>query len=68
MPKYAFDIKLFASVRVEAANEASARELVDDAFEVASCNGGCWPNGNPILFEASIDGAADLFEIEDEPA
>ena len=67
MPEYLFDVKLFAAVRVQASDEGEARKMLDDALNCASCNAGSWPNGDPILFEASADGEADLSEVDGEP-
>ena len=63
--EYAFDIKLLASVRVRAKNEREARELLARHFDCAYCNAGEWPDGRTILFEASLDGDADLYEVEE---
>lgn len=63
MNEYLFDVKLFASVRVQARSIPAAREKLRAAFDCASINAGAWPNGDPILGEASQDGAADLIEI-----
>ena len=66
--EYAFDVKLLAAVRVKATTAAGARKLLTEHLDAADCNGGSWPNGDPILFEASMDGEADLFEIDGESA
>jgi len=60
--EYVFDVKLFAIVRVAAPDEATARQRLQEALDGASVNAGCWPNGDPILFEASLDGEADLLD------
>ena len=65
--EYAFDIKLLASVRVRATTEREARELLARHLACADCNAGAWPGGSPIVFEASIDGDADLYEVDGEP-
>jgi len=52
---YTFDVKMFAAIRVKAESEDAARELVRENLECADCNGGAWPDGSPILFEASVD-------------
>lgn len=64
--EYAFDVKLLATIRVRAASEAEARKMVDDALDCAFANFGAWPDGLPITAEASIDGEADLIEIDGE--
>lgn len=66
MNEYLFDIKLFASIRVNAASESEARDLVLEHLDCSSINAGAWPNGDPILFEASVDGDFDLVEINGE--
>jgi hypothetical protein len=64
--EYAFDIKLLGSVRVNANSEAEAREMLRDNLDAATVNAGAWPNGDPIVFEASIDGEGSLYEIDGE--
>lgn len=54
--EYLFDVKLFASVRVMASSEAAARKLLDEMD----------PVDDMLLFGASIDGEADLIEIDGE--
>lgn len=67
--EYAFDVKLFAAIRVKAASEAEARATLQDAVEYIDCNAGEWPDGRSIVFEASMDDAegGHLFEIDGEP-
>lgn len=65
--EYAFDVKLLASIRVKASSEAEARVMLKEAFDCADTNFGAWPNGDPILAEASTDGDADLYEIDGTP-
>lgn len=67
MREFAFDVKLFASLRVKAESEAQARALLREALDCADANFGAWPDGSPILAEASMDGEPDLFEIDEEP-
>lgn len=64
MPEFLFDVKLFASVRVQAETEAEGRRLLAETLDCATINAGSWPNGEPIVAEASADGAADLLEID----
>jgi hypothetical protein len=64
--EYLFDLKLFASVRVKAESEAAARALIAAHIHCADVNFGAWPDGSPILGEASVDGEADLMEIDGE--
>lgn len=65
--EYAFDVKLFATVRVNAATEAEARAMIREHIECADANFGAWPNGDPILAEASVDDdEIPLIEIDGE--
>lgn len=65
--EFLFDLKLFASVRVRATNESAARSMIANAFNCADANFGAWPNGDPILGEASLDDCGpDLIEIDGE--
>lgn len=67
MPEYLFDVKLFASIRVTADDEAAARKLIDDSLgDAESANLGSWPDGSPIVAEFSVDGEHDLVEIDGE--
>jgi hypothetical protein len=67
--EYLFDVKLFAAIRVKAASQQIARALLKEHIDGMSCNGGAWPNGEPILFEASMDDEEgdDLIEVDGEP-
>lgn len=67
MTEYAFDVKLFATIRVKASSEAEARKMLHEALDCADSNFGAWPNGDPITAEASLDGRAELFEVDGEP-
>jgi hypothetical protein len=64
--EYEFDVKLFASVKIRAPDEATARrqlaEVLDGA-ELSVCHGGV---DMPDVFTASIDGALDLLEVDGE--
>jgi len=64
MKEYAFDIKLFAVVRVEADSLADARRRVQDlqAIEIG------YDADGVHITEGSTDGEPDLFEIDGEPA
>lgn len=66
--EYAFDVKLCAAIRIRANSQAEALATLHDCVDTMDCNGGMWPNGAPILFEASIDDCSPLcFEIDGEP-
>lgn len=60
---YLFDVKLFASLRISAASESSARHLIKTLLDVATVNFG-EIDGDPIVGEASIDGEPDLVEVD----
>ena len=64
--EYAFDVKLFAAIRVRAESEAEARAMIRDHIDGADANLGAWPDGTPILCEVSADGEADLYEVDGE--
>lgn len=64
--QYKMDVKMFATITVEASSEEEARMIIDANCGVMDCNGGAWPNGDPILFEAAVDGEIDLIEIDGE--
>ena len=67
MNEYLFDIKLFASIRVNAISEREARAMITQALNYASINAGAWVDGSPILLEASLDGDLDLVEVDGHP-
>jgi hypothetical protein len=64
--EYAFDVRLWAIIRVQAKTEAEARALLAEKMACTYCNGGAWPDGSPILFMASVDDDMDLIEIDGE--
>lgn len=64
---YTFDVKLFAMMTLKANSEAEARATLSEIVGCMDCNGGSWPDGTPILFQASVDGESDLIEINGEP-
>jgi hypothetical protein len=66
MSEYFFDVKLFASFRINAENETKARQLLADALDCASVNFGADDSGDPLIAEASMDGEPDLIEIDGE--
>jgi hypothetical protein len=63
MQEYLFDVHLAAAVRVKAASADEARAMLKAVLDCADCNAGAWPNGDPILFEASLD-EPDLANVE----
>ena len=65
MSEYAFDVKLFALIRVKAKNELEARFALFERVDEASANLGAWEDGSPIVVQVNMDGA-DLIEIDGE--
>jgi hypothetical protein len=69
--EYAFDLKLLSTVRLKAGSEDDARQRLAEHLDAASANFGAWTHGPelglPIIAEASMDGSADLIEIDGEP-
>ncbi|MEN3374406.1 hypothetical protein [Dechloromonas sp. ZS-1] len=65
--EYLFDLKLMASIRIKAKTQAEAEATIRDILDASSCNAGLWPDGSPVLFEASIDGNLDLIEVDGNP-
>jgi hypothetical protein len=66
--EYAFDVKLFAAIRVKATSEAEARQMLKDHIDAADANLGAWPNGDPITCEVSLDDPEndELIEVDGE--
>jgi hypothetical protein len=65
--EYAFDVKLFATIRVTAESEEQARQMIREHVDCADANFGSWPNGEPILAEATVDDdELPCFEIDGE--
>lgn len=68
MHEYTLDVTLMSTIRVKAHSVAAARQQLRDHVDGASANLGAWPNGEPILCEVSLEGEADLDQIDGEPA
>ena len=66
MNEYLFDVNLFATIRIKAESEDEARAMILDHLDCACVNAGVWPNGDPILFEASARGELPVIEINGE--
>ena len=66
MTEYMFDVKMFASIRVKAESKEQAEAMIALHLDCADANFGSWPNGDPILAEASVDGVIDLVEVDGE--
>lgn len=65
MKEFAFDVTLYAALRVTALNEAGARKKLADHLDATDAALGAWSDGQPILAEVSL-GSVDLFEIDGE--
>ena len=68
MPNYLFDVTLNAAIRVDPVDEAQARLLLEETLDAASINLGAWPNGDPVLGEASLslENPPKLAEVDGE--
>lgn len=70
MPQFTFDVKLFATVYVNAEDEATGRELVDN-YVADLVEGGAWNSADDSqrveINSASLDGEHDLMEIDGKP-
>ncbi len=66
LTEYAFDCTLVAALRVKATSQEEAESIIRSVLDAASCNAGAWPDGSPVLFEASIDGQPRLYEVDGE--
>ena len=66
--EYGFDVMLKAAIRVRASSPDQAIAMLHSALDSADCNAGAWPNGDPVLFEASTapDTAPVLYSIDGE--
>lgn len=68
--EYAFDVKLFAAIRVRAETEAQARKVLEELLDCASVNFGAYDGGDPIVSEVALctdDGPPFLYELDGEP-
>lgn len=63
--EYAFDVKLFAAIRVKAETKPAALVKLREHVQATMCNFGAWPDGTPILGEASVDDdAPPCFQVD----
>lgn len=70
MHEYLFDVRLNASIRIEARSEAEAIKIIE-SIDANTANLGAAPNGDPIVCEVSIfenaaGGALKAVEIDGE--
>lgn len=66
MPNYLFDVKLFATFRINAESEAEARRLLTAALDCATVQAG-FIDEELLTGEASVDGELILVEVDGEP-
>jgi hypothetical protein len=64
--EYLFDVTLTASFRISAKDRAEAKRLLAEALNCASINAG-EINGQTLIGEASMEGEADLAEVDGTP-
>lgn len=63
--EFSFDCNLRAAISVKAVSRTAAERHIRKVIDSASCNGGAWDNGDPALFEASInDNPLSLYAID----
>lgn len=62
--EYMFDVRLFASIRVQASCPAKARKMLTESLHCETVTLGKWPDGSPIAAEVSADDDADLIEVD----
>lgn len=70
MLQFTFDVKIFATISVQAENEASARALLHQHLEGVRVSFEPTDSAvapQPVCAEASADGESDLLEIDGEP-
>ncbi len=67
MPEYAFDATVRIAIRVDAASEQEARNLLDRHLDCANAIFGKWPGGKPIEAEASLWDRPRVYEIDGKP-
>lgn len=63
MATFTFDVKLFATVSVDADSEETARKMVAESTDCVAL----YKWDDTTLGEASMDGEPDLIEIDGEP-
>jgi hypothetical protein len=64
--EYLFDVTLLSSFRIKAENESEARRLLAEALDCVSINAGKI-NEDALIGEASMEGDADLAEVDGHP-
>lgn len=68
MPAFTFDVKLFATIVVQAETERAARRLIGAHVDGQEANFGAWPDGSPILGTVAQDNPDEdtVVEIDGE--
>ena len=68
MKNYLFDVKIFASLRIDAESEEAAWKKLTSLLDCASANFGADETGDPIIAEVSLDteDGGELVEIDGE--
>lgn len=68
MHEYGFDLILKTAIRVKAASPEQAQQLLLEVFDAATCKAGVWPNGEAVVFEASVSehDQIALFSVDGE--
>lgn len=65
MNEYLFDAKLFVAVRIKAETAKQARRKLEEQLHCATINLGAI-DGKEVVCEGSLDGDADLMEVNGE--
>lgn len=68
MKSLTFDMNLTTSITVDFDDVETAQKYLVEHMQVMDCNGGAWPDGSPILFEASLNERPTLAMIDGEDA
>lgn len=63
--EYAFDLELIVALRVKATSHEQALRTLRDTLDCADSHFGAWPDGSPVLGEASLRGTPRLYETTD---
>jgi hypothetical protein len=65
MKEFAFDIRLRAALRVQAATQAEAERMLSERLDCADATLGRWHDGSPIIAEVSLDEVDGVFDVRD---
>lgn len=68
MANYLFDVKLWAAVRLDAPDEATARATLNRLLDCAMVTVTAEQGLESLTFEASTEGEADLVEVDGQAA